>query len=73
MAWLLPGQTLMIKHAGDCGLGLRGGPCGLRNRIHGHASRHGGGKEYIVRHAINNTVMAVTCIDESLPVIKLEG
>jgi hypothetical protein len=73
IAWLLPGQTLMLKHANSCGLGLRHSQCGLRNRIRGYALRHGGGKEYLVRHAINNTAMAVTCVDESLPVITLEG
>ena len=73
MAWLLPGQTLMINHADACGLGLRHGPCVLRNRIRGYALRHGGGKEFLVRHAFSNTAMAVTCVDESLPVITLEG
>ena len=73
IAWLLPGQTLLIKHTGTCGLGLKGAACILRSRIIGYASRHGGGKEYIVRHAINNTAMTITCIDESLPVITLEG
>ena len=69
IAWLRPGETIVVNHTSPCGLNERGF-CPFRNRLMGHASRHGGGKEYTVRHIRSNAI-AITCIDATLPVITL--